>query len=60
MSLLTFGKRHIVKGLDAKTIVIETAQPPTIERFPWAGHIGTRLVPQVVRAGSPLLPLRSP
>jgi ATP-dependent Lhr-like helicase len=41
---------RIVKGLEAKTITITTAQPPTIERFPWAGHIGTRMVPQVVRA----------
>ncbi len=41
---------RIVKGLEAKTIVIATAHPPTIERFPWAGHIGTRLVPEVVAA----------
>jgi ATP-dependent Lhr-like helicase len=41
---------RIVQGLEAKTIEIATAHPPTIERFPWAGHIGTRLVPEVVRA----------
>ena len=41
---------RIVRGLEAKTIEIATAHPPTIERFPWAGHIGTRLVPEVVRA----------
>ncbi|MEP7328679.1 MAG: ligase-associated DNA damage response DEXH box helicase [Betaproteobacteria bacterium] len=39
-----------VRGLDTKIIEIATAHPPTIERFPWAGHIGTRLVPEVVRA----------
>ena len=30
-----------------KTIVIETLIPREIERFPWAGHIGTRLANQV-------------
>ena len=40
----------MVKGLDAKTIVIDTLRPKTIERFPWAGHIGLRLLPEVVRA----------
>jgi len=40
----------IVKGLDAKTIEIATAHPPTIERFPWAGHIGLKLLPEVIRA----------
>ncbi len=39
-----------VRGLDPKVIEISTAHPPTIERFPWAGHIGTRLLPEVVRA----------
>ena len=41
---------HVVKGLAAKTIEIETARPATIERFPWGGHIGLKLLPQVVRA----------
>jgi len=43
-------KATIVKGFDAKEIVIETVRPQTIERFPWAGHIGLKLLPQVVRA----------
>ncbi len=41
---------RIVKGLDAKSIEIATAHPPTIERFPWAGHIGLKLLPEVIRA----------
>ncbi len=41
---------RVIKGLDAKTIEIVTAHPPTIERFPWAGHIGLKLLPEVVRA----------
>jgi ATP-dependent Lhr-like helicase len=44
------SRARIVKGLDTKTVIIETAHPATLERFPWAGHIGTRLVPQVVKA----------
>ncbi len=41
---------RIVRGLATKRIEIATAHPPTIERFPWAGHIGTRLLPEVVKA----------
>ena len=41
---------RIVRGLDVKTIQIDTLSPPTLDRFPWAGHIGLKLVPQVVRA----------
>ncbi len=33
----------------AKEITIETLIPKEIDRFPWAGHIGTRLAPQAVR-----------
>ena len=44
------GDACIVEGLVAKEIAIATARPPTIERFPWGGHIGLRLLPQVIRA----------
>ena len=44
------GSGRIVKGLEAKRIEIDTMKPPTLERFPWAGHIGVKLVPQVVAA----------
>ena len=40
------ARGRIVKGLDAKTIEIATAHPPTIDRFPWAGHIGLKLLPR--------------
>lgn len=33
-----------------KELVIETLIPQEIERFPWAGHLGTRLVEPVARA----------
>ncbi len=41
---------RIVRGLDAKEVDIATLAPASIERFPWAGHIGVRLLPEVVRA----------
>jgi len=41
---------HIVRGLEAKTVVIDTIRPPSIDRFPWAGHIGVRLLPELIRA----------
>lgn len=34
----------------AKKILIHTLIPKEIDRFPWSGHIGTRLAPQVVKA----------
>jgi ATP-dependent Lhr-like helicase len=44
------ARARIVEGLAAKDIAIATARPPTLERFPWAGHIGLKLLPEVVRA----------
>lgn len=40
---------RVVDGLAAKAITIATARPATIERFPWGGHIGLKLLPQVIR-----------
>ena len=34
----------------SKKIIIRTLIPKEIDRFPWSGHIGTRLAPQVVKA----------
>jgi ATP-dependent Lhr-like helicase len=41
---------RIVRGLDTKKIEIQSALPKTIERFPWAGHLGLTMLPEVVRA----------
>ena len=38
-----------IRGVERKQIKIETILPQEVERFPWAGHIGTQLVPQVVK-----------
>jgi ATP-dependent helicase Lhr and Lhr-like helicase len=41
---------RIVTGLLPKRVVVDSLIPPSIERFPWAGHLGTRMLPQVVAA----------
>ncbi|WP_431289399.1 ligase-associated DNA damage response DEXH box helicase [Roseateles chitinivorans] len=40
----------IVQGETDKTLVIDTLLPETAERFAWAGHMGLRMLPQVVEA----------
>ncbi|MFN0130497.1 MAG: ligase-associated DNA damage response DEXH box helicase [Verrucomicrobiales bacterium] len=32
-----------------KPVAIETLLPPTMEHFPWSGHLGTRMLGEVVR-----------
>jgi ATP-dependent Lhr-like helicase len=41
---------RIVRGVDPKRVVIDALLPPVVERFPWAGHLGTQMLPQVVAA----------
>jgi ATP-dependent Lhr-like helicase len=41
---------RIIRGLAPKEVVIDALIPPEIERFPWAGHLGLKLLPQVVEA----------
>jgi ATP-dependent helicase Lhr and Lhr-like helicase len=41
------GTSKIIRGVKKKKIRFQTILPPVIERFPWAGHIGTRMVPEV-------------
>ncbi len=41
---------RIVKGLEPKVIAIDTLRPASVERFPWAGHIGLKLLPEAIRA----------
>jgi len=40
----------LVRGDVAKTIVVDTLLPERAERFSWGGHMGLRMLPQVVRA----------
>ncbi|WAC71335.1 ligase-associated DNA damage response DEXH box helicase [Roseateles sp. SL47] len=40
----------MVQGASDKSLVIDTLLPATAERFAWAGHMGLRMLPQVVQA----------
>ena len=44
------SRSRIVRGVEPKTVVVDSLIPPVIERFPWAGHLGTQMVSQVVAA----------
>lgn len=48
------GAQHqngsLVRGLMPKSISINAIIPTTMERFPWAGHLGLRLLPEVIAA----------
>lgn len=39
---------QLIRGQHDKRIVVETLLPEVIERFPWAGHLGTKLIHAVV------------
>lgn len=41
---------RLVQGMIPKKIVIDSLIPETIERFPWAGHLGLKMLPQVIEA----------
>jgi len=40
----------LIRGAQTKPITIETILPASIERYPWTGHVGTRLIEQVLSA----------
>jgi ATP-dependent Lhr-like helicase len=53
LGLAPSGERRtgrIVRGLVPKALVVDSLIPETMERFPWSGQIGLRLVPEVIRA----------
>lgn len=41
---------HLIAVRGSRPMVIETALPPRIERFAWAGHLGLSQLPRVVEA----------
>ncbi|HZS62256.1 MAG TPA: ligase-associated DNA damage response DEXH box helicase [Gemmatimonadaceae bacterium] len=43
-------RMRIVRGVEPKRVAIDALVPPTVERFPWAGHLGMSMVPAVVEA----------
>ena len=46
--LIPLGNGAMVQGKQAKELHVDTLLPATMERFPWAGHLGLRMLPQVV------------
>ncbi len=38
----------IIRAIDEKPIVLESILPAKIERFPWAGHLGLKLLQDVI------------
>jgi ATP-dependent Lhr-like helicase len=46
--LIPQGGGISVQGQTSKSLLVDTLLPPAIERFPWAGHIGLKMLPQVV------------
>ncbi len=43
-------KLRLVRGTFDKRIEIHTLLPDSLDRFPWSGHIGLRLLPKVVES----------
>ena len=41
---------RVVRGEEPKEVIVDAAIPEHIERFPWAGHLGTQMLPQVLEA----------
>jgi ATP-dependent helicase Lhr and Lhr-like helicase len=41
---------RLVRGVETKTVTVDSLLPEEVERFPWAGHLGLRLLPQVIAA----------
>ncbi|GAB5516128.1 ligase-associated DNA damage response DEXH box helicase [Rhodopirellula baltica] len=39
----------IIHGKSKKKTKLYSILPPVIERFPWSGHIGTRMIPEVAK-----------
>lgn len=45
--LIPQGGGISIQGQSEKSLKVDTLLPPAIERFPWAGHIGLKMLPQV-------------
>ena len=46
--LLAGAPGRVVRGVTDKPVVIDTLIPADVERFPWAGHLGLAMLPEVV------------
>jgi len=45
--LIPQGGGVSIQGQSEKSLKVDTLLPPAIKRFPWAGHIGLKMLPQV-------------
>ncbi len=41
--------RRLVRGIVPKETQVEALTPATMDRFPWAGHLNTKLLPEVMQ-----------
>lgn len=46
--LVPGGDGMLLQGEQRKRLEVDTLLPASVERFPWAGHMGLRMLPQVV------------
>ncbi len=46
--LLARAGGHLIQGAMPKTLSVDTLLPESTERFPWGGHLGTRMLGPVV------------
>ena len=47
-ALLGHTPGRLVQGDVPKTLVVDSLLPPRADRFPWAGHLGLTMLPQVI------------
>ena len=46
--ILSGANSVLIRGGESKRLTVDTLLPDDVERFPWAGHLGLRMVPAVV------------
>lgn len=46
----TPGRGRIIRAAAARDITVDSIIPPDVTRFPWSGHMGSVLVPEVIEA----------
>lgn len=49
-TLLAGEPGSIVHGVRGEPVIIDSLLPESVQRFPWAGQLGTKMVPQVANA----------
>ena len=47
-TLLSHRSGTLVQGQVPKKLIIDSLLPPQVERFAWGGHLGVRMLPQVI------------